>query len=313
MFYCPSHQCMDCGKKAAAAGGLIFRCTMCPNAFCEDHCPHDAAIRGECERFQNLGQRHPKQACFIECSGKCIDDAAEEKAGTLWSDGGNGQQDRSDTQLEELLEMWVEKKQDGVGYKNVREYVAPPVKKEKRGQAAAAAAAAAAAKARSGKAPALTPSARAAKAGNRFYGSGGAFKAKLGYFPTAHLAACAVGLYDYAKSKLGLELHVPISPSTLGLCLTFTKQDAPSRLKPYTVAARQEAAQRHAEEVARMREASRKAMLSSWGQLAAVTTGVAQAAVQPDVPAAASNWSLQGESSLQPQEEAPTGPTPMAE
>ena len=27
---CPHHQCATCGRKAAAAGGLLFRCISCP-------------------------------------------------------------------------------------------------------------------------------------------------------------------------------------------------------------------------------------------------------------------------------------------
>jgi SWI/SNF-related matrix-associated actin-dependent regulator of chromatin subfamily A member 5 len=32
---CPHHACATCGRKAAATGGLLFRCEMCPNSFCE--------------------------------------------------------------------------------------------------------------------------------------------------------------------------------------------------------------------------------------------------------------------------------------
>lgn len=38
-FFCPQHDCDVCGRKAAAAGGLLFRCQMCPSAYCEDHLP----------------------------------------------------------------------------------------------------------------------------------------------------------------------------------------------------------------------------------------------------------------------------------
>lgn len=66
---CPHHECMECSRKAAAVGGLIFRCELCPNSYCEDHLPIDADIVGHCERFESLGMRHPDQACFIHCSG----------------------------------------------------------------------------------------------------------------------------------------------------------------------------------------------------------------------------------------------------
>ena len=32
---CPHHACATCNMKATAAGGLLFRCEMCSNAFCE--------------------------------------------------------------------------------------------------------------------------------------------------------------------------------------------------------------------------------------------------------------------------------------
>ena len=50
--------------RTAAVGGLIFRCEMCPNAYCEDHLPPPGkfAIVNRCKRFQALDQVHPKQA-----------------------------------------------------------------------------------------------------------------------------------------------------------------------------------------------------------------------------------------------------------
>ena len=77
MWACPHHQCGQCGRKAAAAGGLLFRCAMCPRSFCEDHLPAEAIIMGECERFLALGARHPKQGCYILCKTPCVAKAAE--------------------------------------------------------------------------------------------------------------------------------------------------------------------------------------------------------------------------------------------
>ena len=70
---CPHHSCLTCGRKAAAAGGLLFRCMRCPRTFCEDHLVPTATIVGKCQRFIKLGQNHPKQACFILCSKDCLD------------------------------------------------------------------------------------------------------------------------------------------------------------------------------------------------------------------------------------------------
>ena len=76
---CPHHSCAECGRKAAAVGGMLFRCEACPRAFCEDHLPAAAEIIGQCKRFQALGQRHPAQACFIRCDVECIKWAAEKR------------------------------------------------------------------------------------------------------------------------------------------------------------------------------------------------------------------------------------------
>jgi len=70
---CPHHRCLECNKNSAAAGGLLFRCEVCSNAFCEDHLPIDADLLGGCDRFENLGMRKPSQACYIHCSKDCHD------------------------------------------------------------------------------------------------------------------------------------------------------------------------------------------------------------------------------------------------
>jgi hypothetical protein len=66
-------QCMECARKAQAVGGLIFRCECCPKAYCEDHLPIDADLIGHCTRFEDLGMRHPDQACYVHCSKECSD------------------------------------------------------------------------------------------------------------------------------------------------------------------------------------------------------------------------------------------------
>ncbi|KAJ8613508.1 hypothetical protein CTAYLR_002184 [Chrysophaeum taylorii] len=68
---CPHHRCSSCQRKCAAAGGLLFRCAVCPQTYCEDHLPANARMLGRCDRFEALGQRHPTQACFILCCPEC--------------------------------------------------------------------------------------------------------------------------------------------------------------------------------------------------------------------------------------------------
>lgn len=68
---CPHHSCIICQRKAAAAGGLIFRCSECPNSYCEDHLPEDVSIIGRCFRMETGGFQLPRQACYVYCSDRC--------------------------------------------------------------------------------------------------------------------------------------------------------------------------------------------------------------------------------------------------
>ncbi|GIL63033.1 hypothetical protein Vafri_17166 [Volvox africanus] len=68
---CPHHTCVTCTRNTHKAGGLLFRCEMCPNAYCEDDLPAGYHMVGSCQFFQALGQHHPRQACFIHCSEAC--------------------------------------------------------------------------------------------------------------------------------------------------------------------------------------------------------------------------------------------------
>jgi len=69
---CPHHQCAICGRKANHVGGLLFRCSVCPDAFCEDHLPPEALIMGENPRYRGLGFRHPKQGCYVLHGTECV-------------------------------------------------------------------------------------------------------------------------------------------------------------------------------------------------------------------------------------------------
>lgn len=82
VFACPHHSCATCGRKSPAAGGLLFRCMMCPSAFCEDHLPANACIVGHNERFSALGFNHPKQGCYVFCNADCVMFAHEQGLAT---------------------------------------------------------------------------------------------------------------------------------------------------------------------------------------------------------------------------------------
>ena len=61
-----------CQRRAHAAGGLLFRCTDCEKAYCEDHLPLDSELLGgEVDRLMKLGFGAVKQACYCVCSAPC--------------------------------------------------------------------------------------------------------------------------------------------------------------------------------------------------------------------------------------------------
>jgi SWI/SNF-related matrix-associated actin-dependent regulator of chromatin subfamily A member 5 len=95
---CPHHACAECGRGAAAAGGLLFRCEACDGAWCEDCLPAEVLERperlvDECARFQALGQCHPDQAVFVHCSDAC---AAFANAGFQDLPSGDEEEDDED-------------------------------------------------------------------------------------------------------------------------------------------------------------------------------------------------------------------------
>lgn len=68
---CPHHSCGTCDRRSAQVGGLLFRCAVCPEARCEDHLMETALVVGVNDRYEQLGFRHPKQGCYVLCSGEC--------------------------------------------------------------------------------------------------------------------------------------------------------------------------------------------------------------------------------------------------
>jgi hypothetical protein len=74
---CPHHKCCECGRSSGAAG-LLFRCEVCEDAYCEDCVPADAEILGPSERFEAMRYRMPSSACYVYCTPACIEFAHEE-------------------------------------------------------------------------------------------------------------------------------------------------------------------------------------------------------------------------------------------
>ncbi len=102
---CPHHKCNLCGRKAHAAGGLLFRCEACPKAWCEDHLPLDAELLGgEVERLKKLGFPAVKQACYCYCGPGCRElrqqrdeeDELEEQQQKAEAEAEEGEEDDDD-------------------------------------------------------------------------------------------------------------------------------------------------------------------------------------------------------------------------
>jgi SWI/SNF-related matrix-associated actin-dependent regulator of chromatin subfamily A member 5 len=87
-FYCPQHNCCDCGKNTTDAGGLIFRCRWCPQGFCEDCLDWDKAVLiGEnLPEFQLLGEEAMYAGFYVKCPD-CVDLCEESAEQREWVDG----------------------------------------------------------------------------------------------------------------------------------------------------------------------------------------------------------------------------------
>ncbi|KAJ3209128.1 hypothetical protein HDU82_001372 [Entophlyctis luteolus] len=82
LYFCPQHYCCICERKTQDAGGLLFRCGTCANAYCEDCLPVDDDITeiGESmPQLVELGYGPVNQAYFITCPA-CLAYEAEKKA-----------------------------------------------------------------------------------------------------------------------------------------------------------------------------------------------------------------------------------------
>lgn len=77
-FNCPQHQCFDCEKKTADAGGMIFRCRWCERGYCDDCLDWDKTelIGENLQEFELLGFPTVTQAFYISCPS-CADYQSE--------------------------------------------------------------------------------------------------------------------------------------------------------------------------------------------------------------------------------------------
>ena len=63
---CSHHKCTVCSRRASAAGGMLFRCTECPKAFCEDCLPGEARVINDSPRFKKLGSTNRASSARVE-------------------------------------------------------------------------------------------------------------------------------------------------------------------------------------------------------------------------------------------------------
>ncbi|KZT67879.1 hypothetical protein DAEQUDRAFT_766836 [Daedalea quercina L-15889] len=66
---CAQHKCANCGRSTSDAGGMLFRCRTCPEAFCEDCLPDGDidAIGDELPELLALNYRPTTSAFYIHC------------------------------------------------------------------------------------------------------------------------------------------------------------------------------------------------------------------------------------------------------
>lgn len=75
---CSHHRCTSCDKPSQFAGGLLYPCQSCHEAWCEDCLPSDVPgfrFLGACERFERMGFDSTKSAVYIHCSAQCEEHA----------------------------------------------------------------------------------------------------------------------------------------------------------------------------------------------------------------------------------------------
>ncbi|KAF2871358.1 SNF2 family N-terminal domain-containing protein [Massariosphaeria phaeospora] len=87
-FYCPQHECADCGKKTTDAGGLIYRCRWCDDGFCEDclEWGKEELVGDNLPEFEMLGEGPPAGGFYIKCPG-CVEQNHEDSDRKEWMEG----------------------------------------------------------------------------------------------------------------------------------------------------------------------------------------------------------------------------------
>jgi hypothetical protein len=72
-FTCPQHSCAQCCRTTSACGGMLFRCAVCPCAYCEEHVPSSIVELDRNPALEARGLTVSNSAFFILCSQTCFD------------------------------------------------------------------------------------------------------------------------------------------------------------------------------------------------------------------------------------------------
>lgn len=95
IWFCPWHSCCECDRKISTAGGMLFRCTDCPTAYCFDCWPTGLQRVEGGEEFlaplRRRGYDPSKNAALFVCQN-CADEKLREKRKQAlvasWIEGG---------------------------------------------------------------------------------------------------------------------------------------------------------------------------------------------------------------------------------
>lgn len=130
---CPHHSCFVCKRRASQAG-LLFRCEMCPEAYCEDCIPGDAKVLGPSIRYEATRYRISSTTCYINCSLTCAMNAKKEYHQEDDDEEEDGDEDVAEDTKEAIdkstEEVEVEEVVDDSNNKRINKY-------DKRGQSSA--------------------------------------------------------------------------------------------------------------------------------------------------------------------------------
>ncbi|KAA1109121.1 hypothetical protein PGT21_033424 [Puccinia graminis f. sp. tritici] len=69
LFTCSQHRCVVCQRAGSEAGGMLYRCQTCPDAYCEECLPHENfySMGDTLPEFLLLGYGPVSQAHYIRC------------------------------------------------------------------------------------------------------------------------------------------------------------------------------------------------------------------------------------------------------